>query len=134
MGMATIHIPKRCMGTGLSARRVSLTRLRARGVGQDARVGSGIVGASARKLLRPPSWVWYRPSWGVPVEPQAVMSVAVSTAASKTAAVVNGLLRECVMPANMRPLLSDRHRHDYTSSASWRYGIPLAAALRLDDG
>jgi hypothetical protein len=58
----------------------------------EGRVGSGLVEASARKLSIPPPWVWYRPSWGVPVEPQAVMSMAASTAAA------NGLKRKCVMP------------------------------------
>ena len=42
----------------------------------------------------PPPWVWYRPSWGVPVEPQAIMSMADSTAA----AVANGLKPKYVMP------------------------------------
>jgi hypothetical protein len=63
-------------------------------VGHEGRAGSGLVGASARKLSIPPPWVWYRPSWGVPVETQAVMSMAASTAA----AAAIGLKRKRVMP------------------------------------
>ena len=63
-------------------------------VGHEGRVGSGIVGASARKLSIPPPWVWYRPSWGVPVETQAVMSMAAST----EAAVASALKRKGVIP------------------------------------
>ena len=63
-------------------------------LGHEGRVGSGLVGASARKLSIPPPWVWYRPSWGVPVETQAVMS----TAASIEAAVAIGWKRKCVIP------------------------------------
>jgi hypothetical protein len=64
--------------------------------GSEGRVGSGIVGASARKLSIPPPWVWYRPSWGVPVETQAVMSMPASMAAE----VANGLKRMCVIPSH----------------------------------
>ena len=82
------------------------------GVGQEGRAGSGLPGASARKLSIPPPWVWYRPSWGVPVETQAAMSMAAST----TVAVANGLKRKCVMsrhaPASRRLQEARLHKPD----------------------
>src|SRR4249920_230749 len=82
------------------------------GVGQEGRAGSGLAGASARKLSIPPPWVWYRPSWGVPVETQAAMSMAAST----TVAVANGLKRKCVMsrhaPASRRLQEARLHKPD----------------------
>ena len=68
--------------------------------------------AAPRSCPMPPPWVWYRPSWGVPVETQAAMSMAAST----TVAVANGLKRKCVMsrhaPASRRLQRGRLHKPD----------------------
>ena len=76
----------------------------------------------------PLPWVWYRPSWGVPVETQAVMSMAVSMAA----AVANGLKRKCVIPlhapASRRRQQARPHKFGISASPTRR---PRKRALAL---
>src|SRR4029077_13270120 len=88
---------------------------------------SRLAGASARKLSIPPPWVWYRPSWGVPVEPQAVMSMAASTAA----AAANGLKRKCVMhrhaPTSRRLQEARLHKLDNASLLPTQHPDPAKA-------
>ena len=113
---------------------------RKRPLGYEGRVGSGIVGASARKLSIPLPWVWYRPSWGVPVETQAVMSMPVSMAAE----VANGLKRMCVIPshapASLRLQEARLHKLDSAGLLTFRmrcefhtYPRPCRSAHKLID-